>query len=138
VDFKVRLPAISGLTAPEIYLRENGIVSLVYPASTDFPAAHGTNVGVILTEFKGDTTEAIDKLLHSGTAVEVVTVNGQIGLWLTGEDHFVFFVNPDNGFVEVPGHIAGNTLLWEQDGITFRIEANVVKAGALHLAESLR
>ena len=137
VAYPVLVPSRPGLGTPEVYLRDNGIVSFVYPASTELPAAHGTTVGLIVTQFKGDTSEAMTKLLD-GSDVATVSVKGQRGLWLTGKDHFVFFVNQHNGAVDVPGHIAGNTLLWEQDGVTVRIEANISEADALLIAQSVR
>jgi hypothetical protein len=137
VAYPVLVPSSPGLGTPEVYLRDNGIVSFVYPASTELPAAHGTSVGLIVTQFNGDTSEAMTKLLD-GSDVAPVSVNGQRGLWLTGRDHFVFFVDQQNGVVEVPGHIAGNTLLWEQDGVTVRIEANISEADALLIAESVK
>ena len=34
--------------------------------------------------------------------------------------------------------LAGNTLLWEQDGVTFRLEAQVSRDDALRIAASFR
>jgi hypothetical protein len=137
VAYQILVPTRAGLGTPEVYLRDNGIVSFVYAASSQLPAAHDTKAGLIVTEFKGDTSQVMAKLLD-GTDAEKVSVNGQQGLWLTGGDHFVFFVNQDNGAVDVPGHIAGNTLLWEQDGVTMRIEADIGKADALLIAQSVK
>ena len=138
VPFTVRVPGDAALGSPtEVYLRVGGVVSFVYPASPTLPPARETQIGMILTQFSGNPSQAIDKLLNSGTEVERLEIGGEEALWITGEEHFVFFVDPQGRFVDVPGHIAGNALVWLHDGVTLRLEANVTKAEALRIARSI-
>jgi hypothetical protein len=137
VDYTLRIPSSPDLPRPTAYLRDNGIVSLVYPSSPTLPASAGTDVGLIITQFTGDSRDIMEKFLDSGPNVRQVTVNDQHALWITGGDHYVFFVNQDNGVVDVPGHVAGNTLLWVDGGVTVRLEANISQAEAVRIAESM-
>jgi|GEM_PF-2128237 len=136
IDYEVRVPSLPELPRPTVYLRDNGIVSLVYPESPP-PEAAGTAVGLIITQFAGDSRDIIEKYLESGPNVRQLTVNGQHALWITGGDHYVFFINQDKGVVDVPGHVAGNTLLWVDAGVTIRLEADIPEADALRIAESM-
>ncbi len=137
VDYQLRVPSLPELPRPSVYLRDNGIVSLVYPKSSSLPDAADTGVGLIITQFTGDSREIIEKLLGSGANVRQLTVNGQHALWITGGDHYVFFINQDKGVVDVPGHVAGNTLLWVEDDVTVRLEADIPEADAVRIAESM-
>ena len=137
VDYRVQVPSVPDLPRPTAYLRDNGIVSLVYPASASLPESRGSGVGMIITEFTGDSRDIMEKFVESGTNVRQVTVNDQHALWIYGGDHYVFFVNQDKHAVDVPGHVAGNTLLWVEGDVTIRLEANIPEADALRIAESM-
>ena len=137
VDYELRVPSLPELPRPTVYLRDNGIVSLVYPNSSSLPGAARTGVGMIITQFTGDSRDIMEKFLDSGPNVRQLTVNGQHALWITGGDHYVFFINQDKGVVDVPGHVAGNTLLWVDSGVTMRLEADIPEAAAVRIAESM-
>lgn len=137
VDYAVHVPSAPDLPRPTVYLRDNGIVSLVYPTSPSLPATSGTGVGLIITQFAGDSSDIIQKFLDGGQNVRQVTISGQHAIWITGGDHYVFFINQDKGVVDVPGHVAGNTLLWVDDGVTVRLEADISETEAVRIAESM-
>ena len=137
IDYELRVPSLPELPRPTVYLRDNGVVSLVYPNSPSLPEAVGTAVGLIITQFAGDSRDIMEKYLESGPNVRQLTVNGKHALWITGGDHYVFFINQDKGVVDVPGHVAGNTLLWVDAGVTIRLEADIPEADAVRIAESM-
>ena len=137
VDYELRVPSLPELPRPTVYLRDNGIVSLVYPKSSSLPEAVGTGVGLIITQFTGDSRDIMEKFLDNAPNVRQPTVNGLHALWITGGDHYVFFINQDKGVVDVPGHVAGNTLLWVDAGVTVRLEADIPEADAVRIAESM-
>jgi hypothetical protein len=62
--------------------------------------------------------------------VDRVTVNGNLGVWFSGT-HVVddFFSQP---------RLAGSALIWEQNGLTLRLEGRFTKAEALRIARSVR
>ncbi len=80
-----------------------------------------------LTELVGGTVEKF-VLLEQG--VERVEVNGQPGLWIEG-DHVV---DEPSGLPRRSGRV----LLWEQQGLTLRLEGRLTKDQALDIARSTR
>jgi len=69
------------------------------------------------------------KVVDFRTDVDRVTVNGDPGVWLTGLHVFDdFFSQP---------RLAGNTLLWEHDAVTYRLDGRVTKDQALRIARSV-
>jgi hypothetical protein len=72
----------------------------------------------------------IEKYARVEQRVERVEVNGEPGIWIEGR-HVVFepFGLP---------RLSGNVILWEQEGLTLRLEGRFTKEQALDLARSVR
>jgi hypothetical protein len=98
-----------------------------------------TEVGAVLTQFRADFEEEfIDKVVFEGGEVERVEVNGQPAYFISGEPHTINFVD-ENGMVFTDQvRLAGNVLIWERGDISLRLEADVSKAVAIEVAESVR
>jgi hypothetical protein len=96
---------------------------------------------LLLGEFRGvGTTKYVEKLYVGGTNVERVQVGRYPGLWLSGAPHAVYYSDPRfprEVYVDVP-LLAGNTLVWEREALTLRIEGKLDKGDAESLARSLR
>jgi hypothetical protein len=115
-----------------------GRISLVYEPREGLPEARETGVGLLVTEYRGDLApEFIGKMADEGVSIEPVTVDGEPGLWLEGEQHFFFYRNPDGETVEDTIRLAGNTLLLEQDNVLVRLEGEITRERALEIAASL-
>ena len=65
--------------------------------------------------------------------IEETTVNGERALWAEGP--YPLFLN--NGNVEIVRLIEGHVLIWENDGMTYRLETDVSLEEAIKIAESL-
>jgi hypothetical protein len=147
VDFPVRVPTAAGFDAPgEIYLvdqEEGAMVSFVYPAAPGLPASDETGVGALLIQFRGEADRGlIEKGLPDdgaqGTHLEAVSVSGDPGFWISGAPHGFFLVCYDAGECRQERYrLAGNVLLWEQDGVTLRLESALSLQDALAIAESV-
>jgi hypothetical protein len=72
----------------------------------------------------------IEKYALAEQRVERVKVDGRPGIWVEGR-HVV------SGLFGLP-RLAGNVLIWEQDGLTLRLEGRFTKEQALDLARSVR
>jgi hypothetical protein len=98
---------------------KEGVV-LVY--RDGLPPLGDTGISLVLTEVPGDVGRAYLRGKTSARSVlERVSVDGDPGYWnATGS--------------RLPGHV----LLWEQGGVALRLEANVQKERAVHIAESVR
>jgi hypothetical protein len=115
-----------------------GEISLAYAPRAGLPATKETELGLLLMEFQGDVNpDFLRKLLRPGTNVEEVTVNGNRGFWISGAPHG-FLYNGQDGTQEETFRLAGNTLLWEQGGLTLRIESDLTKDQALAIARTVR
>jgi len=78
------------------------------------------------------------KATGPGTRIEPVSVNGGQGYWLEGAPHVFFYRDPSGSVVNDTLRLAGNTLVWVQDGVTIRLEAQVTKERALQIAATFR
>ena len=86
---------------------------------------------VLLSEVRGDGA-FLKKLVGGQTHVTWMRVGAAYGVWLTGKPHVFFFPRE-------PARLAGNTLVWQGNGTTYRLEApGLTKQEALDLARSLR
>ncbi|HKE81091.1 MAG TPA: hypothetical protein VKB54_17370 [Solirubrobacteraceae bacterium] len=105
-------------------------VTLVYVARPGLPVASTTGVGALLDEIAGDQLPFAEKLVAGGVPIVRVKVNGAPGLFIGGRHALAL---PD----ELHPRLAGNTLLWARDGVTYRLETALGVRRALRLARSV-
>ncbi|HEV3473624.1 MAG TPA: hypothetical protein VG408_10580, partial [Actinomycetota bacterium] len=140
VDFELVSPNDPVLGAPdEIYLDEaapsGGLVAFVYGSRAGMPAGDDERASIVFTQFAAPLAPLEffgKKLASDGTIVELVEVNDNEGYWLEGEPHSFFYEVPGSGVFEERVRLVGNVLLWEQDGVTLRLEV-----GSLSLERAL-
>ncbi|HEX5504158.1 MAG TPA: hypothetical protein VFW96_16150 [Thermomicrobiales bacterium] len=139
VQFPVVVPDLPDLGPPdEVYVSAQapgGMVSLVWHARPGTPPAGPDNLGLLLTEFQGKINQAIlGKMLDPCTTLEQVTVKGNLGFWIAGRPHEFFYLGPAGQFTSEPLRLAGNTLVWTEGDVTFRLEGARTKDEALRVA----
>ena len=136
VDFAIKAPMMLGLDHPEVHVTEppdSGMVSLLYPDA--FEGAR--EPALLVTEFEADLDGGFfKKLVFEGAEVRYTTVRGHEGYWVTGAHFFYYFDEFGNQYEESI-RLAANVLLWEEDGITYRIEGGFGEAQAQEIADSL-
>lgn len=141
VDFPILIPtALEPPTAVHLVEWELGIqVFLAWEASERLPEVGVSGTGLLLAEFRADLDEAFfGKILEGGTSVEQVRVDGGSAFWLSGAPHVFMFETGRRDLVEDETRLSGNVLVWERDGITYRLESSLNLEAALAIAESLR
>lgn len=143
VRFNVLVPGLPELAQPDqVYFNlppVGGEVTLLYLARPGYRAAPQTGVGVLISEFRGDLQPGFfGKLLGPGTQVEEVSVGGVRGFWISGSPHEFFYQDSSGQIQTETLRLAGNTLLWERAGVTYRVELAGDKATALRIATSMR
>lgn len=126
VDFPIRVPNALD-EPPAVYLRKK-MVSLVYD-------------DVLVTEFAaavGD--EFVVKKLPTGTSTAQPTVVPDVtGFWFAGAPHALLYNDDDTGVNRIETlRLATNTLVWAEDGVTYRVEGDIPLSRALRIARSLR
>jgi len=142
VTFPVLLPSDPTIGPPDqVYLEAiatGHAVSLVWRPRPGLPEANG-GIGMLLTEFNGYLNpDQFQKVIGPGTSVTPVRIGGGAGYWLHGAQHF--FVSPSTtsgNWIEQQVRLAGDTLIWNVGGQTYRLEAAVPLTDAIRIAESL-
>jgi hypothetical protein len=115
-----------------------GRVSLVYPPGTGLPRSRFTNAGLLITEFHARIDDGwVKKLSLSGT-VSYLDVNGFPAVWFSGHPHEVQFVDENGIPFQDSIRLAGNVLVWSENGVTIRLECACARATAIRIAESTR
>jgi hypothetical protein len=94
--------------------------------------------GRLLTELQGSDFGLSKKYAAGTTRIEPVQVNGHDGIWLEGGPHVLVYLGKDGAPVAKTLRLAGNTLVWQVGGRTYRLEGPLTKQQALALAESIR
>src|SRR5215217_230788 len=143
VGFPVLVPGAAGFRQhAAVYVNEHvpagGRVDLVYRARPGLPASPFTDVGLLVTEFRGQPTPDFIKKTAILGQVDEVTVAGQPGYWFSGEPHFFTFLDATGRFRDEQTRLAGNTLIWQRGDLTLRIEGEISRQEALALARSMR
>lgn len=144
VPFEILLPSTEGLGPPDdVYLVRTPLgghaVSLLYRAGEGLPRAAGTGVGLLVTQFEaGLRQDLMQKVKAGGVEVEPVSIGSSQAYWISGDPHFVFFLDPSGGVIEDRTRLAGDTLLWERGEVSLRLESGLDKAQALEIARTMR
>ncbi|MGH8935160.1 MAG: hypothetical protein ACRDXD_02645 [Acidimicrobiia bacterium] len=136
VDFEVLVPSAVG--EPDAVYLDRGRVTLLYRSEAGLPEVGDSGVGLLINQFGARLPESLGKELGPGTSLETVTVRGRLGYWIEGEPHLVYLVERSGEVLEESGRLAGNTLLWQEGRVTFRLESALSLEEALQVAESLR
>ena len=136
--FPVREPAALG--APdEIYVDAAPVrVTLVYRSRQGLPATALPGISALVVEFRGRLDQAVvGKTAGPEAHLESVPLNGGVATWLSGQPHQFFYFDPNGNFQSETLRLAGNTLLWEEGGVTYRLEAQVTKEEAVRIASTI-
>lgn len=139
----VRVPGDPVLGAPDDVFVESSAtsdrVTLVYRVRPGVPVSDAAGVSAMVVEVRGLVDESLlGKAAGPGTRIEAVTVNGVRGYWLEGAPHLFFFRDPSGNIRDETLRLAGNTLVWVEDGVTLRLEAGVSRAEAIRIAATFR
>ena len=140
VGFDLLLPTEVVGEPDDVYVSyDRTYASFVWRAGPELPRATSTGVGLLLMEFPGriDEPSMLKKVVGAETSIEVTQVNGAKAYWISGGPHALFY--RDNGSFEAQeGRLADNALIWERDGITYRLESSLPIGTVLDIANSMR
>jgi hypothetical protein len=113
-----------------VFVRGTRMASLVY-GPVEKPR-------LVLTQLRGGVWDGMVKKVGSGgTRVENVTVDGERGLFISGDEHFVMFFDENGSITDEPTYLAGTVLLWNRGDLLLRLEGDLTKAEALELARDV-
>jgi len=93
----------------------------------------------VLSQWRGEQLAFAQKQVGPGSQTVGVDVRGATGLWITGARHEIIYRDPRTGqIVAKSRRLAGNVLIWEAGGITYRLEGARTVADARAVARNLR
>lgn len=129
LPFSVRLPQYpADLGEPDrVFLQEDGEMAILVWTDPDNPE----NARLSLHEIAPGN---IMVTKYQPVVIQETQVRGQYAVWAVGP----YMVQLDSGSYAFRRTVAGNTLIWEEDGITYRLETDLTLEEAVRIAESLR
>ena len=93
----------------------------------------------VLSQWRGEQLAFAQKQVGPGSQTVGVDVRGATGLWITGARHEIIYRDPRTGqIVAKSRRLAGNVLIWEAGGVTYRLEGARTVADARAVARNLR
>ena len=133
------LPTDPAIGPPDAAYTLANRVALVWSERPGLAADPDYGVGLLLSEFRGHVDDGYyQKTLSSSAQVTPVTVSGHSGYWISGAPHFFYYVDPSGKAVDDSHRIVGDTLIWADGDVTYRLESQLPMEAAIRLAESLR
>ena len=116
-----------------VFVGERGTIWFLY-GSADEPRVLVAQSSLRLP---ADEEILLKKLAGPETRVEWVQVDGSPGVFLSGESHFLYLLDEYGFVVEDSARLARDVLIWERDGVGYRIEGDFELEDALRVAASL-
>jgi hypothetical protein len=137
--WRLSAPSAAGDPARAFVGLPAGAVNLVWAPSAAWPEIADSGIGLLVTAMPG-TTDAggMSKQARGGTTVQLVRVGDQAAYWIEGEPHEVVITDRDGDLVHDSSRLAGNTLIWTDGDITYRLESALDRDEAIDLASTLR
>jgi hypothetical protein len=114
------------------------MVSLVYFADERLPRAAETGVGLLIMQFRA--AEEVQYMIKSIMGPEdpiLTTVDGGRGYWAEGASSLMILGDPSRTCCPGSARPSANVLIWQKDGITYRLETALSFAEAKAIAESM-
>jgi hypothetical protein len=140
IAFAPLVPAALG-PPDRVYLRRGlpgGELSLAYRPRPGLPRAGTTDLGALLSEFRGDLVpEYIEKVAGPATSTERLTIDGDRAIWIEGAPHFLIYRDPSGDVIESTMRLAQNVLLLERGDLLIRLEGAFGRDRAVAIARSL-
>ena len=124
----------------EVYSSRAGeVITLVYASGDGLPELGGTGIGLLVQQINGSLErERVEKLIvEVGASVTQLEVGGAPGYWIGGPPHLIRYRGPSGEERSEMTRLVGDTLVWQQGDVLFRIESGLGLAETLRIAESI-
>lgn len=137
-DVPLRFPASLG-DPDRVYLRADRPGEMV----TAIFGGDERRAELVFSQWKTGGPTLFSKVLGGNSEAEFTSVGSNLGVWIHGYDHGVWYFapgsagGPNEEHWRAEGYLAGNVLAWRVGDVVFRLEADVTKQRALELARSL-
>ena len=128
-SFPVMLPTYPPDLGPPDYVFQQGESPMLIFAWADPDDPHGLRLSLFAIDSRSPMATKFRPQV-----IQETSVNGQYALWVEGP--YVLELT-DRNYVE-RYLVEGGTLVWEADGVTYRLETRLTLEEAIRIAESLR
>jgi hypothetical protein len=137
--WRLAAPSAAGDPARTFVGRPAGAVNLTWAPSAELPEIGDSGIGLLLTEIPA-TTDAggVAKMATRGSTIQLVRVGDEAVYWIAGQPHEVVLTDADGDIVHDSSRLAGNTLIWTDGDVTYRLESALDRDEAVALASTLR
>ena len=136
-------PTLATLAAPDLTASgpASGApqIAQVWRASNELaPSKAVPAVAILFSQIRADIADGgFQKLLPPNTSFTAVQVKGATAWWITGDLHELSYFTR-NGTATEPLRLAGDTLLWFNAGVTYRLESTLGRDRSIAFADSIR
>lgn len=138
VGISILVPGSDPPGQPDRVYVDDGRVATVWGVSAELPAIVGSEIGLLHLQFTATLDEALlTKRVAQESDIRGVTVRGRFGIWIEDGPHVVTYLDSDGLERTETTRLAGNVLMWEEDGVTHRIESSLSLEDTLAIAETL-
>jgi hypothetical protein len=133
------IPAVLGTPDEAYVFGDHQVLTLVYAADAELPEMAGSGIGLLVQVIEGALDrEQVEKLVaEAGTTVTPVEVDGRAGFWIEGLPHLIRYSDVDGGVRSQRTRLVGDTLVWEEGGVLYRIESGLGLASTQRIAASI-
>jgi hypothetical protein len=138
VEFPIWRPARRPDAVFHDDLPVGGSIHMAWASDPTLPAAGDTGIGTLYSQFRVIESEVFLKSVDPSARIEEVTVRGERGFWIEGAAHYLLYRDAEGDIKEDFGRLAGNVLVWEENGVTHRVETSGSREETLRFADSLR
>ena len=132
------LDEIESLAGFDLRLPPETVAGDPDPAVLRYVPVADDGIGLLISQFRGTVDEGYyEKIVDGGARPEPVTVDGARGYWIDGPPHFFMYIDANGDPVDDSRRLVGDTLIWTDGDVTFRLESSLGRDRAIELAESL-
>ena len=85
----------------------------------------------------GEVEQIVKRITMGSGSMIAARIGSGTGFWVTGSTELVIAQDPSAGFPESAGRPSADVLIWEQDGMVYRLELDTPLRDAIAIAESL-
>ena len=134
-----RVPSVLGEPDEAYSSRSGEVITLVYASGPDLPELAGTRIGLLVQQINGSLErERIEKLIvEVGAGITELEVDGAPGYWIEGPPHLIRYRGPSGEERSEMTRLVGDTLVWQQGDVLYRMESGLGLDETRHIAESI-
>ncbi len=135
---------VSEVLGPPLQVRATeppgpAMIVATWPVTEAAPETGTPGVGARLWVVRGSVERALFAKFAAGgspASVEQVVVGPAAGVFISGPEHVVVMIGADGAVIADTAQLAGNTVLWASEGVTYRLETALGRDEAVALASS--